>query len=263
LLGATPKAIRHYEKLGLLDGPERSESGYRLYTASDLLRLYRIRKLRSLGLPLREIGNVLGDGDPGVELKRTLETILGEVESQIGHLEKRRADLLQTLGDSATDYSEVPLAGDEPYAFAIFREHLGERWKALDSRMLEQTREFWGTLDAFEWPQGYTELQEKLARYMAEHPGDCEKILELEERLAALAHLSEDSNEVEILAEDYAVFFVQSTFFEEVLEQTSAVDNSMEGLEQVFSGVALGAMYPAQKRCMELLIERLSPRDTR
>jgi hypothetical protein len=30
LLGITPKAIRHYEKLRLFEKPARSESGYRL-----------------------------------------------------------------------------------------------------------------------------------------------------------------------------------------------------------------------------------------
>lgn len=39
LLGVTPKAIRHYQKVGLLAEPERTEAGYRLYGAQELLRL--------------------------------------------------------------------------------------------------------------------------------------------------------------------------------------------------------------------------------
>ena len=50
LAGVTPKAIRHYHKVGLLREPERSEAGYRLYGAEDLLRLGRVRRLAGLGL---------------------------------------------------------------------------------------------------------------------------------------------------------------------------------------------------------------------
>ena len=52
LVGVTPKTVRHYEKIGLLPAAERSESGYRLYAANDLLRLNRVKRLRSLGLSL-------------------------------------------------------------------------------------------------------------------------------------------------------------------------------------------------------------------
>jgi DNA-binding transcriptional MerR regulator len=52
LLGVTPKTVRHYEKVGLIKEPERSEAGYQLYRADDLLRLHRIKRLRSLGVPL-------------------------------------------------------------------------------------------------------------------------------------------------------------------------------------------------------------------
>lgn len=204
LLGITPKAIRHYEKLGLLDEPERSESGYRLYTASDLLRLHRISKLRTLGLSLRRIESILGDGDCSIEFEGVVEALLGEIEAQIGNLERRRADLRRMLKDEVAVHEEIPLPEEEPYAFTIFREHLGERWDSLDSQTLGQMREFWSTLDAFEWPRGYSEFQENLALYMAEHPGECERILVLEERLATLAQLPEDASEVEILAGDYA-----------------------------------------------------------
>lgn len=50
LLGITPKAIRHYHKIGLLSEPERTASDYRLYDATALLRLQRIRRLQAMGL---------------------------------------------------------------------------------------------------------------------------------------------------------------------------------------------------------------------
>ncbi len=59
LIGVSPKTIRYYHEIGLLAEPKRTESGYRLYTAQDLLRLQHIRRLRSPGLPLERIGEIL------------------------------------------------------------------------------------------------------------------------------------------------------------------------------------------------------------
>ena len=72
LLDITPKAIRHYEKLGLFEKPRRSEPGYRLYTADDLLRLHQIKRLRSLGLSLDRIKGILGASGSRVELGSVL-----------------------------------------------------------------------------------------------------------------------------------------------------------------------------------------------
>jgi DNA-binding transcriptional MerR regulator len=92
LLGMTPRAIRQYERLGLLEEPERSAAGYRLYGARELLRL------RELGLPLRRIGGLLEGPEAGMGLRPMLEALLGEVESRIRELERRRAAILEAWG---------------------------------------------------------------------------------------------------------------------------------------------------------------------
>lgn len=250
LLGITPKAIRHYEKLGLLDEPGRSESGYRLYTAEDLLRLHRIKKLQSLGLSLERIKGVLGEGRSGIELGSVLEALLGEVESQIEDLERRRARLKEMLAEDAP-----PEADEEPYAFELARRHLGDRWNDVYPEMLEQMKKLWTTLDEFQWPQGYEEFQEALVLYVADHPAEYEELLALEERLAALAYSPEDSPEVDQLARDYAAFFEKSSLPEQVSGQATWGEGPMGN---ILSEVALSTMAPAQKRCMELLQEHMA-----
>ena len=250
LLGITPKAIRHYEKLGLLGKPERSESGYRLYAADDLLRLHRIKGLQSLGLSLERIKGILGKGGSGVELGSVLEALLGEVENQIENLEERRARLREMLAKE--DPSE---ASQEPYVFGLARRHLEEHWSNVTPQALEQEKKLWATLDAFRWPQGYKEFQEALVLYLADHPEEYEELLALEERLAALADVPEDSPEVDLLAQDLAAHFEKNPLPEAISEGAALGAGPMES---ALSGVLLGAMSPAQKRCMELLQERLS-----
>lgn len=250
LLGITPKAIRHYEKLGVLEKPGRSESGYRLYTADDLLRLHQIKRLQSLGLPLERIKGILGGSGSGVVLDRVLETLLGEVESEIEHLEQRRARLRRMLAED--DPSAVD---DEPYMLELARKHLGDHLGEVAPEVLRQEKRFWATLDAFRWPRGYEEFQEALVLYLADNPKQYEELLALEQRFVALPDGPEDSREAEQLAEDYAAYFEKNPLQEDL---SKGVAWESGPLETALSGVILGAMSPAQKRCMELLQERLS-----
>jgi DNA-binding transcriptional MerR regulator len=61
LVGVTVKTLQHYDRLSLLK-PSRTAAGYRLYTDRDRERLHQIAALKFLGLPLRQIKQVL-DGD--------------------------------------------------------------------------------------------------------------------------------------------------------------------------------------------------------
>jgi len=63
-VGATTRAIRYYEEIGLLRPAARSEGDYRLYDESDLERIRHIRELRdNAGFSLAEIGQLLEDED--------------------------------------------------------------------------------------------------------------------------------------------------------------------------------------------------------
>lgn len=77
LAGVTPKALRHYDRLGLLK-PQRSPAGYRVYGEKHLARLEQIVALRFLGLPLSEIKRVLDRGTPLSDALAEQRTILLE-----------------------------------------------------------------------------------------------------------------------------------------------------------------------------------------
>jgi MerR family transcriptional regulator, repressor of the yfmOP operon len=60
--GLTPRSIRYYEEVGLLEPAARSEGAYRLYDESDLERLRTIKELRDeAGFSLAQIGRLLED----------------------------------------------------------------------------------------------------------------------------------------------------------------------------------------------------------
>ncbi len=67
--GLTVRALRLYERLGLIQ-PARSASGWRLYGRRELVRLNAIVALKSLGLGLAHIAEVLSSSTPA--LRRVL-----------------------------------------------------------------------------------------------------------------------------------------------------------------------------------------------
>jgi MerR family copper efflux transcriptional regulator len=58
--GISAKMIRHYEVVGLLPAPSRTESGYRQYTGNDVHTLRFIRQARDLGFSIPQIGELVG-----------------------------------------------------------------------------------------------------------------------------------------------------------------------------------------------------------
>lgn len=57
--GVNAKMIRHYESLGLVPKVNRTDAGYRQYTANDVHTLRFIRRARSLGFSMAEIAELL------------------------------------------------------------------------------------------------------------------------------------------------------------------------------------------------------------
>ena len=112
--GLTPRSIRYYEEMGLLEPAARSEGAYRLYDASDLERLRSIKELRDeAGFSLAQIGQLLEDEaarernrerfrstqDPA-ERRTILEDARARVDRQIATLEAK-ADRLATMIEAA------------------------------------------------------------------------------------------------------------------------------------------------------------------
>jgi DNA-binding transcriptional MerR regulator len=61
-VGVTRRAVRHYHRIGLLSEPERDVSGYRSYTAQDVIDLQRIKVLADAGVPLARVRDLLSCG---------------------------------------------------------------------------------------------------------------------------------------------------------------------------------------------------------
>ena len=117
LAGVTPRTIRYYENLGLLEASEREGTGFRYYTDDELMRLQKINLLKTLGLTLEEISQViplLFEEPRKLAGKKILLEILKDhlqkIDRQVDSLTQHRTELQerikliqQWIDDRATD----------------------------------------------------------------------------------------------------------------------------------------------------------------
>lgn len=59
--GISARMLRHYDRIGLVSPSGRTTGGYREYSDHDVRLLFRVEGLRSLGLSLGDVADVLGD----------------------------------------------------------------------------------------------------------------------------------------------------------------------------------------------------------
>lgn len=112
--GVSAKMIRYYEQTGLLPAVDRSESGYRIYSDSDVHRLNFIRRARDLGFSVAEIGELLSlwsdRSRHSADVKHLADAHIASLQEKIRHL-RQMADTLQRLSDccAGDDRPECPI----------------------------------------------------------------------------------------------------------------------------------------------------------
>ncbi|ANY05326.1 MerR family transcriptional regulator [Pseudonocardia sp. HH130630-07] len=88
--GVSPRAVRHYNAIGLLDPPTRLPNGHKRYDVAHLNRLLQIRRLVGLGFSLARIADLGGSGDGSVAAVRALDA---ELADTVVRLRRARRDL--------------------------------------------------------------------------------------------------------------------------------------------------------------------------
>lgn len=111
LTGATQKAIRHYEKLGLIPEPQRI-GRYRIYNDADTTLICMIKRAQSVGFSLKEITDVVSiraktrqlPVELVVELidskRKELRDIVNKALSKNEQLAALQTDLLRNAGNT-------------------------------------------------------------------------------------------------------------------------------------------------------------------
>lgn len=130
LTGVSIRALHYYDTIGLLKPAAMTESGYRLYDDTALVRLQNILLFRELQFPLKEIKNILDS--PKFDRSKALEQQITLLEMKREHL-KKLIDLAR----------EIKKSGEKTIM----------DFTAFDTKELEeytrQAKETWGNTEAF------------------------------------------------------------------------------------------------------------------
>ncbi|MDP0926318.1 Cu(I)-responsive transcriptional regulator [Paracoccus onubensis] len=115
--GISAKMIRYYEQIGLIPAADRTASGYRDYSDTDVHTLCFIRRARDLGFSVSEIEELLSlwrdrDRQSG-DVKRIALQHIEELRSRIAEMEGMMTTLA-TLADACAgdQRPDCPILGD-------------------------------------------------------------------------------------------------------------------------------------------------------
>ncbi len=140
----TVKTLRHYDSIGLLQ-PEKIDSftGYRYYSASQMLKLNRILSLKDIGFSLEEIAVVLNKNVPSEQMQTILEVKRAEISAKLASEQSRLSRIenyLKTCKQEAYIMKyDIVLKSVEPIRVASLRNFIpsyseqGHLWDELAS----------------------------------------------------------------------------------------------------------------------------------
>jgi DNA-binding transcriptional MerR regulator len=108
-MGLSRSTLLYYDRIGLLRPINRSRGNYRLYSASEVRWLRQIRTYRQMGIPLKQIGELIRNGDDGAGatetmLRRHLQSLDAEIETL--RKQQRQVVLLLSQITSGTSAKE-------------------------------------------------------------------------------------------------------------------------------------------------------------
>lgn len=92
LTGASQKAIRHYESLGLIAPPKRI-GVYRTYSPEDIASIRCIKKAQKYGFKLSEIKEVIHSGNSSEDFEKAIEEKRTEIQREIERLTELHSNL--------------------------------------------------------------------------------------------------------------------------------------------------------------------------
>lgn len=104
--GVSVETLRYYERCNLLNEPQRSASGYRLYPSNAVNRIQFILNAKNLGFSLKDIVELLSlqvtrQQHTCGEVKAIAQSKLSEIEQKINNLQHIQQALLNVVASCA------------------------------------------------------------------------------------------------------------------------------------------------------------------
>lgn len=106
LAGISTDTLRHYERMGVLPVPQRSNGNYRLYPARALDRVRLIRRSLSVGFSLAELAKILKAREQGRPPCRQVRALMADKLAQLEQEIEQLVAMRDHLSDVLRDWDE-------------------------------------------------------------------------------------------------------------------------------------------------------------
>jgi MerR family transcriptional regulator, mercuric resistance operon regulatory protein len=110
--GVSADTLRHYERVGVLMKPRRTEAGYRQYPPESVRRVRLVRRALEIGFTLQELAQILRVRDSGGAPCRQVRSLAGtkfdQLTQRIDDLRDLRDHLRRVLADWDQRLGGVP-----------------------------------------------------------------------------------------------------------------------------------------------------------
>lgn len=99
-VGLSAKTIRYYEEAGIFKPLKREDNQYRVFLKEDIRRLHLIKRIRSLGIPLKEVKKIVakcmdkGCKHAEVYVETRLPEYISSIERKIEELKGLKQQLI-------------------------------------------------------------------------------------------------------------------------------------------------------------------------
>ncbi len=102
LAGVNRETLRYYEREGIIEQPERKDSGYRIYPPSIVKRIRFIKRAQGLGFSLKEINELMAlrnDAEDATcrDVKQYAQDKVKTIEKKLADLKRMRARLVELI----------------------------------------------------------------------------------------------------------------------------------------------------------------------
>lgn len=112
LAGVSTDLLRHYERIQIVQPPQRAANGYRLYPTGTLRRVQIVRRALSMGFSLAELARIFAvrdrGGAPCRSVRALAEEKLRQTEGSLVELKALRNQLRETLLDWDKRLAKTP-----------------------------------------------------------------------------------------------------------------------------------------------------------
>lgn len=150
LAGLTIRTLRYYDQICLFSPSQYTESGHRLYTKADLVRLQPILSLKQMGMSLEEIQLLLSNPEEQT-VAEILQTQISRVKKEIEVQQKLVAELENALSAARsnrtmsipelTKLMEALKMNKEKYFSKQQLDTMESRYENADKQLLKQAEQ--------------------------------------------------------------------------------------------------------------------------